>query len=609
MSTFHTWRRSVFGAVALGACVGGLASAQAILPPSLELRVPKGPTLGTAENGSFLTYELHVTIMPALQDQIDTFAATVSRQLNGQHAIGTNHSINAQSYTAEYGIPVTSGLFDLDDADQIQTELGQPGIPAPFMPSFTDANGQVIARNLTINVSDTITGIARKYTVRFDPATGNRSLNDLVSAINTGRGGGFTLYPDLSAGIDGVNARMIQVDGGLKLELATNRAGLAIDFSQAMDNQPSATTWTGAAVTVSGTLTTPIPAGRLNVAVEANGSLLRLSWRDPLNGVTTSLGTAAIPASGVSAVAVAGLTVTIPAGTWRDGDAFGVAVNAGGQVLNAAGAAAPYTKTATWEASDASVTLRGRYTGNLSFDPAQPWSMKVMTAGVIGANATTAPPNNPPQVQFTYWTGTPNAPTQQTIIRTLDGSFTAGRPVEISDGIYAVFGAGTLATVDSTLGFTVDGQPDQAGLLPALGINGMFQGASRATTIAVEDNLSADPNRLAVARSRNEGDNSNLASFLSMRKQLLFSGGSFALDDFYQSAVAGVGVKIQQAERLGDNQDALKASLSNQREQVSGVNIDEEVGAMMLQQQAYTAAARIITTARENIQTLLDILR
>jgi hypothetical protein len=48
-------------AFVLIACAGDIVSAQAILPPSLELRVPKAPTTGIAENGSFLTYELHIT--------------------------------------------------------------------------------------------------------------------------------------------------------------------------------------------------------------------------------------------------------------------------------------------------------------------------------------------------------------------------------------------------------------------------------------------------------------------------------------------------------------------------------------------------------------------
>jgi murein DD-endopeptidase len=56
-----TLGRSLLGAVACVACAGAIASAQATLPPSLELRVPKAPTLGSSEKGAFLTYELHVT--------------------------------------------------------------------------------------------------------------------------------------------------------------------------------------------------------------------------------------------------------------------------------------------------------------------------------------------------------------------------------------------------------------------------------------------------------------------------------------------------------------------------------------------------------------------
>ena len=61
MITFDSWRRSLVGAAAIAVCAAGLASAQATLPPSLELRVPKAPTLGSAETGSFIAYEIHVT--------------------------------------------------------------------------------------------------------------------------------------------------------------------------------------------------------------------------------------------------------------------------------------------------------------------------------------------------------------------------------------------------------------------------------------------------------------------------------------------------------------------------------------------------------------------
>ena len=46
---------------ALALVVASVSPLQAQLPPFLELRIPKPPTVATAEHGSFLAYELHVT--------------------------------------------------------------------------------------------------------------------------------------------------------------------------------------------------------------------------------------------------------------------------------------------------------------------------------------------------------------------------------------------------------------------------------------------------------------------------------------------------------------------------------------------------------------------
>jgi murein DD-endopeptidase len=56
--------RSLIRVAALFAALGAgstLRAQGASLPPALELRVPKAPTIGTGVNGSFLAYELHVT--------------------------------------------------------------------------------------------------------------------------------------------------------------------------------------------------------------------------------------------------------------------------------------------------------------------------------------------------------------------------------------------------------------------------------------------------------------------------------------------------------------------------------------------------------------------
>jgi murein DD-endopeptidase len=69
---------------ALGVPVTAASSQGASLPPALEMRVPKPPTVATGENGSFLAYELHVTsftAQPLTVKKIDVATATTDRRV------------------------------------------------------------------------------------------------------------------------------------------------------------------------------------------------------------------------------------------------------------------------------------------------------------------------------------------------------------------------------------------------------------------------------------------------------------------------------------------------------------------------------------------------
>ena len=61
------------------------------------------------------------------------------------------------------------------------------------------------------------------------------------------------------------------------------------------------------------------------------------------------------------------------------------------------------------------------------------------------------------------------------------------------------------------------------------------------------------------------------------------------------------------AESIGNDREALKDTLAIRVSEVSGINLDEELANMILFQNAYTASARLITTARELFDTLLEI--
>ncbi len=66
------------------------------------------------------------------------------------------------------------------------------------------------------------------------------------------------------------------------------------------------------------------------------------------------------------------------------------------------------------------------------------------------------------------------------------------------------------------------------------------------------------------------------------------------------------------AARAADRADQMTARRDdaiNRRDTVSGVNIDEELGQMVVLQNSYAAAARVMTTASAMYDTLLEMIR
>lgn len=82
--------------------------------------------------------------------------------------------------------------------------------------------------------------------------------------------------------------------------------------------------------------------------------------------------------------------------------------------------------------------------------------------------------------------------------------------------------------------------------------------------------------------------------------------GNVSLDSFYSSLIAAVGVQSQNAQRLTENQQTLVDQVSNWRQSVSGVNMDEEMTNMIRFQKGYNAAARVLTTMDEMLDKLIN---
>lgn len=80
-------------------------------------------------------------------------------------------------------------------------------------------------------------------------------------------------------------------------------------------------------------------------------------------------------------------------------------------------------------------------------------------------------------------------------------------------------------------------------------------------------------------------------------------------DDFYNAQVAEIGIVTQRANKSAESQKNIMTQLSNMRESVSGVSLDEEAARMIEFQKSYEASARLIKVADEMFDTVLSLKR
>ncbi len=104
------------------------------------------------------------------------------------------------------------------------------------------------------------------------------------------------------------------------------------------------------------------------------------------------------------------------------------------------------------------------------------------------------------------------------------------------------------------------------------------------------------------------GDGRNITAMFDLRNQSLSErmGGSF--HDIFNRTVTDLGSAIQSGRLSAEAAAALKDASLEAEASYSGVNLDVEASNLIQQQQAYQASARILSTARELFQTLIEII-
>ena len=179
------------------------------------------------------------------------------------------------------------------------------------------------------------------------------------------------------------------------------------------------------------------------------------------------------------------------------------------------------------------------------------------------------------------------------------------------DGVGAAVDVRGRLTLSAADGRELHFGDDTSGVLAALGVGAFFAGTD-AGSIAVAAPLKADPGLLAVGRGGGPADNANALALAHALAAPVSGGqsGPFAgrtLDELWAGTAAAVARGSAGGRALADGAAAHHAALLGQREQVSGVSLDEEAVRILELQRQYQATARVIGAVDELFNTLVNL--
>ena len=112
-----------------------------------------------------------------------------------------------------------------------------------------------------------------------------------------------------------------------------------------------------------------------------------------------------------------------------------------------------------------------------------------------------------------------------------------------------------------------------------------------------------------VERNTNAtNDNRNALELAGLQTEV-FVGGTASYEGAFSAMVGRIGTQARQSEINGEAQLGLLNQVQTRRDEISGVNLDEEAADLLRYQQAYSAAAQIVAVADTLFETLLSVVR
>ena len=497
--------------------------------------------------------------LPKLASEVDAFARNLILEANRVHSTGVPRGGPFLVLIAD------NRLQDLNSDGDVMGELLSAGA-LPF---------DVQSGELYVNVIDESTGELSKHRIAIDAS--RTTAQQLINSLNG--------IPHLSASVDAQGRTQIVADAGFGFDFSTRLDGGPDHLGSFGSGHASIATPAGPfALTAGDTLDFVGPNSSFTFTFQ-NASFAQIGAATAEEVAAALNADPNFQINGLRAGVVGDSVVVQTSGTGAI-ESFQLS---GGTALGAFGWSAGTTVTGS--DSDVAPRISGTYLGSTN----DRWTFRPNMDGTIGTTPGLL-------VEVFDQSGTK--------ITELDigPGYTPGDEVEILSGVKVAFGFGDVSASQGDL-FELDlvADSDTSDVLVALGMNSLFTG-SDAQTIAVREALTNDPSLLSASLSGAPGDGGNLLRMLEIENASVSALDDQSLDEYLSDIVSKVALEIDSSRGAREAEQFLLDGLEARRDQVSGVNTDEELVHMIEQEQAFNAAAQYLRVVGELSNELMSIL-
>jgi flagellar hook-associated protein 1 FlgK len=134
-----------------------------------------------------------------------------------------------------------------------------------------------------------------------------------------------------------------------------------------------------------------------------------------------------------------------------------------------------------------------------------------------------------------------------------------------------------------------------------------FFSGTTSRDIEVNVLIREDPNHVAASYSQAAGDNTLALDLFKLADESVDELGGKSFIEYFAELVGNVGSLSQSAQEMTDNKELALQQVESLRDGVAGVSLDEELANITKYQTSYEAAAVVVNTVKDMIDTLLTL--